>query len=117
MRELVLQANTIRQAKNALMETFNADSGNPAFALLQGKAHPLALVQLAQPGMLNGADMHENIASASIRSNKPISFSGVEPFDNPGQRGAFRAVLVFLHRFHVDTFLGPSVRAFSLSAG
>ncbi len=65
-----------------LVRAFDPDRGHPSFALLQGKAHALPLIQLAQPRMLHSTDMHENIIAPFIGRDKPIAFAGVEPFDD-----------------------------------
>jgi len=77
---------------------------NAAFSLLQCEAHTLAFVQLAQTGMLNGADVNKNIVTAFIRGDKTIAFPGVEPFYNTGLHSGILPCLVFLHRFHLRTF-------------
>jgi hypothetical protein len=87
-----------------LIGAFYPNSRNPPFALLQGKPYAFTLVQLAKPGMLNRAYMHENIVSTGIGSDKAIALPGVEPFDDSRKRG-FLPCAVLLHRFHIDTFL------------
>ena len=91
---------------SGLVETFDADGGNAAFTLLKGETHSFTFVQLAQPGVLHGADMHKDIISPRIRGYEAVALAGVEPLHNSSKR-AFGALLVFLHRSHFDTFLGP----------
>jgi hypothetical protein len=90
------------------MQPLNPHGSHAPLALLQGKAHALSLVQLAQAGMLYRADMDENIVPAGIRRYKTIALSGVEPFDN-SREGGLLAYIVILHRFHIDTFLTPEL--------
>jgi hypothetical protein len=85
------------------MQPFNPDGRDAAFALLQGEAHALTLVQFAQASMLHGADMDKDIISAFIRRDEAIAFSGIEPFYNTGQHSHIRPHIVVLHRFHLRT--------------
>jgi hypothetical protein len=90
------------------VETFDADGGNAAFTLLKLETHSFAFIELAQPSVLHGADMHENIISPRIGGDEPVALAGVEPLHHARKR-SFGAFLVFLHRSHFDTFLGPVV--------
>lgn len=68
------------------MNALDPDCGNPALALLEFEAHAFALIQLAKPGMLNGADMNKNIRAAIIRRDEAVAFAWVKPFYNAGER-------------------------------
>ena len=87
----------------SLMQALDADRRDAAFALLERKTHALTFVQLAQTGVLHGADMHENIVTAGVGGDKSVTLTGIEPFDDAGER-FFLPYVVVLSRFHVDTF-------------
>ena len=54
----------------------------PAFAVGdEFEAHFLTFVQRAHARAFNGADMHESIAAAAIRSDKPKTLLGIKPFN------------------------------------
>jgi hypothetical protein len=108
--------------RKCLIRALDSHRRHPALALLECKAHALALIELAQPGMLHGADMHKNIIAAGIGRNEAIALPGVEPFHDAckrwaGERIGFRTRLGFFYRFHFDTFLTGWNRTWVIAAG
>jgi hypothetical protein len=96
-----VQINGRKDSAGAL----EVDRGDAAFALLEGEANPLTLVQLAQAGALDGADMDKNIVTAGFGGDEAIAFAGVEPFHDASEcYGLFlirRIVFLQLCRFHL----------------
>src|SRR5262249_799027 len=46
---------------------------------LQLEAHPLAFVQVADAGALDGRDVYEHIFCSILRLNEAVAFLGIEP--------------------------------------
>jgi hypothetical protein len=110
----------LTSGRKSLICALDPHRRDPALALLEGKAHALALVELPQAGMLHGADMHENIIATRIGRDEAIAFSRIEPFHHSGEgrtASGFRAWFGFLHRFHFDTFLTGLDRTWVIAAG
>lgn len=64
------------------------DRGGTAILLFfDVEAHFLAFVQTAQAGLLDSADMHEDVFAPSVRGDEPVSFGRVEPFHGAGRHG------------------------------
>jgi hypothetical protein len=48
---------------------------------------PVSLVQIVEPGPLDGRDVHENVGRAALRLDKSISFGSIEPLHSSGIQG------------------------------
>jgi hypothetical protein len=75
------------------------------------KGDPLTFIPAAHPGALDGEDINENVWTAVIRVNEPISSSKAEPSYGSGLHGlSFGDTPVFLSRCDPS----PSVRLYRL---
>lgn len=54
--------------------------GAAVLLLLNLKSDLLAFIQTAQPRLLHGADVNENVLAPRIRRNEPITLCWIEPF-------------------------------------
>src|SRR5271170_1989698 len=83
------------------------------FAFLVGfdiEGDPLAFVQDLESRLLDSGDVHEDIASAVIRFDKPVSTLAIEEFDRTGHRHRETPLPVVARRRPHGATAGPDIR-------
>jgi hypothetical protein len=53
---------------------------------------PVTLVQIVEPGPLDGRDVHESVGPAAVRLDKPISLGSIEPLHSSGIQDSLSAL-------------------------